>query len=465
MSFDFESALNNYKERLNSVKENAELLKNSKTPEEALRNASEFIATPLGLELLRSGLSKRFGKKAVQKAVEKLQKDGPGETGNTQETSIDKAMAEAESKAGTEAQTETSVDQAIADQADTAVNDTTGEISGNLANKVLTSSSARSALRRSVVSKLRNLGEDETADSLENAEPGATDKAIELLRGAGDDESNELLSSIDATQQALTPAAQESDVSESLANKILTNKSVVKGLRSRVTQKLRDIGKDDLADDIEQNVEGSGKNAIEGLRSAGEDDLADGLEQTRNALKLSQVVEDPETFKSFIQNQGDLGEVDDLEQARTAVQSALSSGDLEDQVVSVGTKAATAVGKTVESELSDNVQTLQKAGLGIRSALKSAAGRTAKQLAKVGEKDAEKLAEKGGEDATEDVAEDLAEDAPETDGLSLLAAGGVALIGGIINALAPHHGHEDYKPPPNLSSPAIQVGLGASGTA
>lgn len=149
-NFDFESNLDEYRNRISEWKDTASRIINADGPADAFRSAAELIGTPVGVEMLRNGISNYLSpigasKDALKKAAEdKL-------------STLKSTLQDAKSRIQTGVQD-------VVDRAGEAIHPDALK------------------LKADVQGKLRELGRDDLADTIED--PASQREALGLLRNA-----------------------------------------------------------------------------------------------------------------------------------------------------------------------------------------------------------------------------------------------------------------------------------------
>ena len=426
--YDYESALNSYKERLSEYKDAAERIVNAQDPTEVIRTAADVIGTPLSIELLKEGIKTRYGQSID--AVKKKITDSAQDAINKIKAKITGAKEQVEEQAGR-------ARQAVKSQVEDAQQSVKGRLQGDDEPTEDVDELASAPRGGTFENPLYdpNAADDETTAPEAGADQGGLftqNVGSEMtMEDAGTitntyGASEEQLSTMMDILNARVPVGLSNLTDEQFNAAVEGRVRAIQSGQARATQgELEEMDPATRARfDSEGNLLDRPAEETGGLR--GDSTLARATRQPPN-----QPVE-PEQ------------EMENVSQPKPPAEPSAANEDVQ-------------AGSQVESDIAKNVATVEEdtGAKGADAAFEAeSGGKIAPDLLEAGEEGAE--AGEGAVAAGEALAETTG---AETDGIGAIV-GGLVVLGGVLASIfAPHH-HEAPPPPPNLSVPALQVGLG-----
>lgn len=420
--YDYESALNNYRERLSEIKDAGERLVNAQSPSDVVRTAADTIGTPLSIELLKQGIKARFGQ-AAQSAKDKIDQvadDALSKISGRAQSSIDTVNSRISSVQNTlqDAQQQAeglvgSVQNTLQD-AQPAKNLTIDQTFNNPAfdkNYFDVPDQVEQAGRFG-----QNIGEEPTMVNALETETGR-------FTGGTEGQTQAMMDIINAK----IPVGLNSLTDEQFNQAVQSRSDAILNGQARATKGELDVMDNATRarfDDAGRYLNRLDRSNIEGgLR--GDSTIA-------RALKPAQVVQ-PES------------EIETVASAN--MPRALGLPNIENDV---------SIGKNIQSLAMSNIAKIQRltGANASDAAFEASTGRIAPDLVEGADTAADSAA--GAIGAGEAVAESTG---AETDGIGAIVGGVIALGGVLASIFSPHH-ESAPPPPPNLSRPAIQLGLG-----
>lgn len=424
--YDYDNTFNEYQSQISEWKDSASRLYNSFASGDlgqVFRTAAETVGTPVGVELLRSGLS-NFGNKGA-KAAQSLKKAASDK--------LDSLKAQKSEVSGESAESPANPD--ILDEGSSGTQDL-------------------QQLRSDAQDQLRSLGRDDLADNI--GDPAVQQEAMGVLKTAGDPESAELFERMDGVARQRWPAdpyAQPEETAESnfpvdtdIEMQDFVSQSAEAGSRAAIPE-VSDLV--DTAGTQARSFISSAIGRVANIRQVITDGIGS-LDESPLVSRATGLADEATSRLSGLQ-----GQLSRLADPDTAGMMPGSDSTI---------ARALGAGQDVEQQISSNVQAVQRV-TGISDsteALQATEGLTKLTPEVLSTEEGLTGTTSGLAAGLEATGETLAETTgAETDGIGAIVGGVLALGGVLASIFAPSH--SEQAPPvaiPNFSRPVLQLGLG-----